>query len=327
MIIEKSSDGFRIKVPCKINLYLEVLGKRSDGYHSLDTVMMAVSLFDELSIGHRDDDRLRLEMEFADGSGQALDDEDPAWNIPADQTNLCIRALDKLRHAIGQPALGANLKLIKRIPAMAGLGGGSADAAAALVLGILLWTTRMDVSLAMSMARDLGSDINFFLESHHQGHWLARCQGRGEFVEALQAKGPFTFVIAHPPIGCATRDVFAAWNGGNAPSDRDPQTLIRALNEGDTMSVGRELWNGLEVAAEKTTPWIERSRKWIDRYDHHGQVLSGSGSARFCLCESLEQAEKMAIEINLQGEMRAFCVQSWRAPGIEAQIRKIRYGS
>ena len=82
MIIEKSPGGFRATVPCKVNLFLEVLGKRSDGYHSIDTVMMAVALVDELQITHRDDDRIELCIEFTKDSGQPLDGEDHAWQIP-----------------------------------------------------------------------------------------------------------------------------------------------------------------------------------------------------------------------------------------------------
>ena len=123
MIIERSPVGFRVTVPCKINLFLEVLGKRNDGYHALDTVMMAVSLADELEITHREDSQLKLSIEFPNGFGQPLDDEDPAWRIPADQNNLIIRALERLRHMLGIPDMGANVRLIKRIPAMAGTWG------------------------------------------------------------------------------------------------------------------------------------------------------------------------------------------------------------
>ena len=144
MIIKKSLDGFRVTVPCKVNLFLEVLGKRDDGYHSLDTVMMAVSLADELEITRRMDDRLELLIEFPNGSGHPLDGDDLAWTIPADQSNLVVRALDRLRRALDKVGTGANVRLIKRIPAMSGLGGGSADAAAALVLGLLLWGTNDD---------------------------------------------------------------------------------------------------------------------------------------------------------------------------------------
>ena len=158
VIIEKSLGGFRATVPCKVNLFLEVLGKRFDGYHSLDTVMMAVSLVDELEITHRSDGRLELVIEFPKGFGQRLDGDDLAWDIPADQSNLVIVALERLRSTLGKTKLGANVKLIKRIPARAGLGGGSADAAAAIILGLLLW----GASDQFDKARIIASEIAWF---------------------------------------------------------------------------------------------------------------------------------------------------------------------
>ena len=328
MIVEKSLDGFRVTVPCKVNLFLEVLGKRIDGYHSLDTVMMAISLVDELVITHRDDEQLELEVEFPNGSGRCFDEEDLAWRIPADQNNLIIRALDRLRVALEKPHLGAHVRLIKRIPALAGLGGGSADAAAALVLGTLLWTSRVDLFQATAVACELGSDVNFFLTSHCNGFWLARCTGRGEQIERLNCRVPLHFVVVHPPRGCGTKETFDALQLDSSQTTLgNPNELIEGLNKGDLNAIGRGVMNRLEQAAARTTEWIDRSSKRINRYHHLGQCLSGSGSARFCLCASHEQAERITSEIRLQGEMRAYCVQSWQSPGIEEQLQRIRNGS
>jgi len=287
--------------------------------------MMAVSLSDVLEIEHRDDDQLELAVGFPEGVGIPLDEKDRAWCIPADQSNLVICALDQLRIALGKPHAGASLRLLKRIPAMAGLGGGSADAAAALVLGILLWTTRMEIDPLIAIASDLGSDINFFLESHQHGTWLARCTGRGERIERLNCPIPLHFVIVHPPRGCSTKDVFEAFGANPQPKlENTPDQIIRSLRTGDVNAIGEALLNRLENSAVQTTTWIERTRKRIDRYDHLGQCMSGSGSARFCLCTSREEAEKIAIEIQSEGEMRAYCAQSWQSPGIEEQLVAIR---
>jgi 4-diphosphocytidyl-2-C-methyl-D-erythritol kinase len=325
MIIEKSHGGFRATVPCKVNMFLEVLGKRDDGYHSLDTVMMAVSLVDELQITHRTDDRIELSIEFTEDSGQPLDGEDLAWQIPADHNNLIVRALDGLRNALGKPSAGASVRLVKRIPAMAGLGGGSADAAAALTLGLLLWGNVDDFEKARTIASGLGSDINFFLEGSSDGFWLARCTGRGETIEPLRCQAPLHFVIAHPPRGCGTREVFSAlYLERSRWSPQKPDRLIVGLAEGRIQTVGQEIFNRLEESAKQITDWIDRSRKRIDRYDHHGQCLSGSGSARFCLCSSREQAENIVNELQTNGGMRAYYAQSWQSLGIEVQYNRIR---
>lgn len=326
MILDWEKAGLRAKVPCKVNLFLEVLGKRTDGFHEIDTVMMAVSLADEIQVTRRDDSQIRLRVAFPDDAGVALDEDDPAWRIPADQNNLIVRALDRLRTVLGKPNAGADVILTKRIPAMAGLGGGSADCAAALVLGTMLWQKTFEIEPIVSVARGLGSDINFFIEANRNGFWLARCTGRGEIVEPLNCTKALNLVIVHPPRGCGTKDVFDSLKkvGVSDESVRlSPDNLIHLLQTGDSSAIGGELFNRLEKPAMLTTEWISSSRKQLDRYNHHGQSLSGSGSARFCLCESAEQAEKITREIKQQGKMRAFCTSSWQSPGIDEQAREI----
>jgi 4-diphosphocytidyl-2-C-methyl-D-erythritol kinase len=325
MIIEKSQDGFRATVPCKVNLFLEVLGKRDDGYHSLDTVMMAVSLVDELEITSRTDGQLALSVEFPDGFGQPLADSDFAWRIPEDSSNLIIKALDRLRISLGKSDAGANIRLIKRIPAMAGLGGGSADAAASLVLGIALWGSSNDFEKSKAIASSLGSDVNFFLEGEKNGFWLARCTKRGEVIQPLACFEPLHFVVVHPPVGCGTAEVFKAL-GPISWQERPetPETLLRTLKLGGPSQSQWGVFNRLETAAMRTTDWIDRTRKRIDRYNHLGQCMSGSGSARFCLCATRDQAEKIVSELRTNGGMRAYYAQSWQSSGIEEQINRVR---
>jgi 4-diphosphocytidyl-2-C-methyl-D-erythritol kinase len=324
MIVEKSLDGFRASVPCKVNLFLEVLGKRNDGYHSLDTVMMAVSLADELEISPRSDGRIELAIEFPKGFGKPLDSEDFAWDIPSTADNLIVKVLDRLRKTLNNPGLGANVRLLKRIPAMAGLGGGSADAAAALVLGLLAWDKTSDLRHASAIASELGSDINFFLEGHRDGFWLARCTGRGEVIEPLKCAQALHFVIAHPPRGCSTKVVFGSLNCPSVTDRKDPSGIVEDLRMGGVMQIASGVFNRLETPAMTTTEWVGRSRRWIDRYHHHGQSMSGSGSARFCLCATRDQAEKIVTELRTNGGMRAFYAQSWQSSGVEEQIRRIR---
>ena len=325
MIIEKSQDGFRATVPCKVNLFLEVLGKRDDGYHSLDTVMMAVSLVDELEITPRTGGQLTLSVEFPDGFGQPLADTDFAWRIPEDSSNLIIKALDRLRISLGKSDAGANIRLIKRIPAMAGLGGGSADAAAALVLGIALWGSANDFEKSKTIASSLGSDVNFFLEGEKNGFWLARCTKRGEVIQPLACFEPLHFVMVHPPVGCGTAEVFKALGPISWQEHPEtPETLLRTLKLGGDSQSQWGVFNRLETAAMRTTDWIDRTRKRIDRYNHLGQCMSGSGSARFCLCATRDQAEKIVSELRTNGGMRAYYAQSWQSSGIEEQINRVR---
>lgn len=326
MILHRENDVLRATVPCKVNLFLEVLGKRPDGYHELETVMMAVSLADDVRISRRSDNQICLEMVYPDGAGVPLDNFDPAWKIPADHTNLVVRALDRLRTTLGKSNEGVDVVLTKRIPAQAGLGGGSADCAAALVLGALLWQENFELEPIAAISRGLGSDINFFVEAERDRFWLARCTGRGERIQPLACTNVLHLVIVHPPRGCGTQQVFDSLKkleDSSAAQSRSPEQLIQSVQIGNSATVGEHLFNRLEEPAMLTTEWILSSRKRLDRYNHHGQSLSGSGSARFCLCESAEQAEKITRDIMHQGEMRAFNVSSWQSPGIVEQAQKI----
>ncbi len=338
MRLERIETGFRAIVPCKLNLRLDVLGQRQDGYHDLDTIMVAVSLCDELEIRTRDDGRIVCDVELPADRAEYLTDSDPAWRIPRDSSNLVVRALELLRHALGGGGLGASVRLRKRIPAQAGLGGGSADAAGALVLGSLLWTGGVCMQTIGAIASQLGSDVNFFLEGHQGGLWIARCTGRGERILPIDCAQALDFVVLHPPAGCNTAEVFAlhreraAGNPGNNSrtsqfGENGPgnmEQLIDAIKHGRLTEIGALLFNGLETGASLTTDWIERSAKCFDRYDPLGHCMTGSGSARFCLCHDRAYAEKIGAELRLIGEQRVYHVRMWETSSIEKQIQGVR---
>lgn len=327
MLIERIEDGFQATIPCKLNLWLEVIGKRPDGYHELDTTMIAVSLCDRLAIVPNQTGTWTLDVRFMDRFESH--ESDPAWNVPNDASNLVLKALRRWTEQHGIKDAGANVVLTKGIPSMAGLGGGSADAAAALILALLLWpadSTGSSLSTAgiESLARVLGSDINFFLEGRNTtGVWAARCRGRGEVVTPIEVLGDCPFVIVHPPQGCGTADVFRNYSS-NQGSDRRIEPLLDAVASGQWSLVGKLLRNDLEQPASRVTEWISRAGSWIDRYDHLGQVMTGSGSARFCLCASMDQAEKIAREIRNQNFARAYAVQLWRQPSLVDQLEALR---
>jgi 4-diphosphocytidyl-2-C-methyl-D-erythritol kinase len=221
---------------------------------------------------------------------------------------------------------GANLILHKSIPSMAGLGGGSADAAAALALAHLAWSEETSIAGIASIARGLGSDINFFLEANSNGYWAARCRGRGEKIEPIPiSQSNASFLLLHPPEGCGTAAVFSKVVS-NLTDPRGPEDVLLGLKTDSVQLVGRGLHNDLEAPAEQVTEWILRARRWIDRYDHHGQAMSGSGSACFCLCRSHEQAESIKTEMQRVGSVRAYAVQLWQQPSLEQQLLSIRGG-
>ena len=371
--------GYRCISPAKINLFLEILGKRSDGYHNLDTVMLAIDLTDTLEIYPRESDELTMELDLSEAQqvGQReLARLDPTWDIPTQAAgssshsgsstgsgagsnagaNLVLKALDALRRALDSEPLsspdrgkrcGAHVVLRKRIPSQAGLGGGSSDAAAALVLGALLWQERFDIAWLARIAMQLGSDINFFLEGHNGKNWTARCTQRGEIVQPITNAIPIHGLVVHPPAGCPTGKVFAhlqesldersvretpdrliAFLESPTGSDSKGRATPRAIGRNDPnmpAQLARLLYNRLETAASQSTPWIERTSRRIDRCDLLGQCLCGSGSARFALCSERAQAEALALDLQREGEFRTYPFSAWTSPSLGKQVSIITH--
>ncbi len=326
MKLQRVERGYRATVPCKVNLFLEVLGKRPDGYHDLDTLMLAVSLPDELTFYPWDEEKWELSVTYE--APVRFHEADPAWEVPSDGRNLVLRAARLLTQRMGIPGKGGKLHLHKRIPSMAGLGGGSADGAAALALVLAAWGEERHWEDALECAGELGSDINFFLEGRNEsGGWIARCSGRGERIEPLPAQlEAVALVIVHPPVGCGTAEVFSK-SRRNGSDVRTPARMMEALANGSIEGVGTEVFNALEIPASEVTEWISRAGRWIDRYDHFGQALSGSGSSRFCLCKGIEQAERIAAELQSQNEVRVYAARPWSSQDLRKQLRGIREGA
>lgn len=312
--------------PAKINLHLEILQKRSDGYHEIETIMHAVSLYDSIQVGKCDDGEVTLELQLpaerANESGVSHFDcsaTDPAWLVPSDSTNLVVRGLKKLQELLAVKE-GVHVRLTKAIPAAAGLGGGSSDTAAALTAASLVWLGRFDRSAVETVASQIGSDLSFFLGSSVSSEsGLALCRGRGEQVIPLRLQRPLHGVIAHPPVGCSTADVYRKCRVPELPET--PEKLIRVLAEGKFDELPRLVCNRLEEAASQVTPWIERLRDCMDESSAWIHQLSGSGSARFALCRDEEEAIRLAHRLKTFGIPRVYVWQSSITPSIEGQTR------
>jgi 4-diphosphocytidyl-2-C-methyl-D-erythritol kinase len=323
MLLQKERNVVRILTPAKINLHLEVLNRRPDSYHDIETVMLAVSLCDELEVEKREDSRITLDLVTpqkvpSSNSSFAFSEDDPAWNIPSDDKNLVVRALKRLREVLGITS-GAKIRLEKNIPAAAGLGGGSSDAAAALVGASLIWLGRFEREAVERVAGEIGSDLSFFLGAANQSKvGLALCLGRGEKVSELNLGRELCGVIAHPPAGCPTGQVYKNCEVPTVP--RSSKRLIEVLELGRLEDLSSLLWNRLELAALKVTPWIGKVAGWMDELNVHAHLLSGSGSARFALCENKEQATELAESLKKLGLPRVYVWHSFIGPSIEAQV-------
>ncbi|NIS29848.1 MAG: 4-(cytidine 5'-diphospho)-2-C-methyl-D-erythritol kinase, partial [Actinobacteria bacterium] len=173
--------------PGKINLLLRVVDRRPDGFHELDTVFQTIDLRDRLEIGP--------------GEGLRLICDDPG--IPCDESNLVLRAVRLLERDVARRPLQASLVLRKSLPAQAGLGGGSSDAAGALLLGCRFWGLEPSPEELERLAAELGADVPFFLVGG-----TARGTGRGDRIEALEPLPETPLILGFPPFGVSTAEVF-----------------------------------------------------------------------------------------------------------------------
>ena len=239
----------------KINWALDILGRRADGYHMMNMVMQSVALCDELSI------------EPAPALSLSVD------GAPAGEDNLVMRAALALRRHTGTN-LGANMALTKRIPAQAGLGGGSADCAAALKALNEMWGLGLDRARLLEIGASLGADVPFCLTGG-----LARVSGIGEVIAPVQCGPEIPLALVRPGGGLSTAAVFGLWDGGGFPATPfDAGALTDALVRRDSPAVGRLCVNALTAPAVRLLPEIGRALDKLRRLGAFAAFMTGSGS-------------------------------------------------
>jgi 4-diphosphocytidyl-2-C-methyl-D-erythritol kinase len=274
MIVRAIADGVEVLAPAKLNLFLEVLGRRPDGYHEIESMMVAVSLYDTLTF-------------IDDPSGEiSLRCTEPA--LPVGSGNLVVKAAERLKASTGS-LRGARIVLDKAIPVEAGLAGGSSDAAATLVALDRLWDLGTPPATLDSLAGEIGSDVAFFAHGP-----AAVCRGRGERVEAVSLKDEFHFVLVCPPVGMSTADVYRQVVPPERPRPIGP--VMEALAYGGPIDVGSTLFNRLQPIAEVIKPELTRVRDALASLGSllDGSMMSGSGSAYYGLCRTSAAARHAA---------------------------------
>lgn len=288
MLYREQAHAITIAPPAKLNLFLKVLGKRPDGFHELETLMVKVGVYDTLRIVRAPAGELTLTCHDAGevrSGGHA-----PRELPPADRGNLVLRAAELLRSATGT-AQGARLELAKRIPLAAGMAGGSSDAAATLVGLNRLWGLGLDHHQLHALAASLGSDVPFFLCSQA----AAICRGRGEIIEPLSLASQLHFVIARPRTGLSTAEVFKhcrpATVSGSAAD------LTDAWARGRLDRAARCFHNTLQEPAERLCRDVTTLKSWFARQSVVGHLMTGSGTGYFGLCRSRRHALQLASRL------------------------------
>lgn len=300
MRIYKHPASLEIWSPAKLNLSLEVLGKRPDGFHEIESLMVPISWYDTLYVSVEPSGKLELKTEWAAGFQPPEDDR--SGKLPPESMNLVYRALDRLRTAAGVKQ-GMRVRLVKRIPLAAGLAGGSSNAAAALVAGSRLWGLNWKREQLSQIAMELGSDLPFFFTG---GAAIAR--GRGEQLNPVAGLAGISFVVAKPPAGLSTAEVYRACQPASVPTAADD--LVKLLKTGDLAAAGKRFVNRLQPAAERLSPWILRLKRVFQTAHLPGHLMSGSGTSYFGLCHSARQGRRICDWIRSQLPGQVFLVQT-----------------
>jgi 4-diphosphocytidyl-2-C-methyl-D-erythritol kinase len=312
MHFHRSAAGLVVQAPAKLNLFFEVLAKRGDGYHEIETLVYPIDLYDTLYFTDDPGGQIRLNCEFGCGSwGAGKGDrhllcEAPGGpfrqkvpvtfslgEVPTGPENLVVRAVELLRGRAGV-ARGATMRLVKRIPSAAGLGGGSSDAAAALRAANLSWNLGWPDPQLAEIGAELGSDVPLFFTAGP-----AVCRGRGEQVAAVAGLGALSFVVIKPPAGLSTAAVYRVCRRADRPLPLQP--LLAALARGDLAAAGRLLFNRLEEAAEALSPWVRRLLGELAAVDCLGHGMTGSGTCCFGLCRHARHARRTAGRLQARG--------------------------
>jgi len=272
-----ASAGRRIRAdaPAKINLTLEVLGNRSDGYHELRSLVIGVDLADQICC------QTSLEP------GVALDCNDPALNNGDNLAELAVRSL--ARYCDREPAL--RIELQKRIPVGGGLGGGSSDAATTLRLCNFLWETGLDKAELAAIGAELGSDVPLFFSLPS-----AVIEGRGERVSPVGLRWSGWVLLICPPIPVSTAKIYRAYrpddsDGFHSGMDRD------ILHAATAAELSELLSNHLEPAVFRVCPAVYSLREALTNLDLTSLHVTGSGSALYCLFDDPETALRAANKI------------------------------
>ncbi|MCX8109362.1 MAG: 4-(cytidine 5'-diphospho)-2-C-methyl-D-erythritol kinase [Verrucomicrobiae bacterium] len=270
--------ALHILAPCKINLVLNILGRRPDGYHELETVMYPVPLFDE------------LDLEPAN-NGVELSCSDPV--LPRGASNLVVRAAEAFFEHSNVKG-GVRIRLVKKIPVAAGLGGGSSDAAQTLVGLNELFGRPLGADVLSELAAKLGSDVPYFL---NPGPALAT--GRGEHIEPLRRFHLFDelwVLLVYPGFGVPTRWAYkalqkfpSALNGAPGRARR----FVEHVYAGNLSGAVDELYNALEAPVLTKYPLLQLYRDFLNSQGAIAAMMSGSGSTIFALTSNEREAHRI----------------------------------
>ena len=274
-----------LKAPAKVNLFLEILGKRDDGFHEIETIMQEIDLADSLQFEETQE-------------GVTLECNDK--NIPANQDNLVCKAANLILEECGIKK-GVLINLEKNIPVGAGLGGGSSDAATTLKALNSLWKVGLNNEELMEFAAKLGSDIPFFINGK-----TALCRGRGELITPVEVRNRMDYIILFPRVHISTETIYKNLKIDLTKKRKDVSFFLDALKYSEVAGISKLLFNRLEEIIFATYPDLLQVKSTLESFDFCGLSISGSGSAFFGLCNDRHQAEVIKSKVESSGMGNVF---------------------
>lgn len=280
----------KIKGNAKINLTLDVLYKREDGFHQVEMIMQAIDLADIVSLEERKNSVISVASNIA--------------RLPCDHRNLAYRAAVLIKEAC-QVTTGVHIFLEKNIPVAAGLAGGSADAASVLLGLNNLWKLGLSLHELEILGAKLGSDVPFCLRG---GTMLAT--GRGEMLEPLADLKPCYVVLAKPPISVSTSWVYRQYRGQDVKDHPDTSGVRSCLTQGDLPGVANRLCNVLESVTIPIHPQIKELKESMMQHGAMASLMSGSGPTVFGLVEDQAGAEHIAKKLRNQSAATIFITKT-----------------
>lgn len=271
-----------VKAPAKINLTLDVLYKRTDGYHEVEMIMTTIDFADRLELSLLDEDQIRIISHN--------------HYVPDDERNLAYQAAQLLKERF-QVKKGALIRIEKTIPVAAGLAGGSSDAAATLKGLNKLWDLGLSVDELAALGAEIGSDVSFCV---YGGTALAK--GRGELITELPAPPTCWVILAKPSIGVSTAEVYRRLDL-NRISHPNTKEMIKAIETKDYSKVCENLGNVLEDVTMKMHPEVVLIKDQMKRFGADAVLMSGSGPTVFGLVQHDSRLHR------IYNGLRGFCDQ------------------
>jgi 4-diphosphocytidyl-2-C-methyl-D-erythritol kinase len=261
---------YTVKAPAKINLALDVLSKRSDGYHDVAMIMQTVALYDTISV-RSGFEGIKLTSDSS--------------KIPIDETNIAYKAAHYLSTKYNVKR-GAHIHIEKRIPVAAGLAGGSTDAAAVLKLLNKAWELKLSKVELMDAGKKLGSDVPFCIQG---GTCLA--EGLGEKLTVIKSMPDCYILLAKPNISVSTQEVYQSLNLNEIEKRPNIPAILQAIENQDLMGISNRMVNVLETVTTKIHPIIVELKQKLMENGAVGSIMSGSGPTVFGVFEDMATAQ------------------------------------